>query len=340
MPACFFSSCQEIKDKKKERDFKAEEFSLNGVLQRPHQTQRSWDHVHASLQAAEMQLCIKVVRRGCQLGWKSLKCACFSSFWEASPTRRALHTAAARRRSEGGPAAHTHAHASSPAASGNCKHTQVKQNTPCSSCVYALERVLIALNRAFTTQMLFQGLTVHPHTIPPMMHNMHTPNLVTLKQTFLTFLRYRLLAIKPDRPRHKGPLSEKTWPLSCFCWVSGLTLQQWLSNTASRNGMQCEAFCLLASPCFWCSSGSVPFFVDMYPSIVHFPSRLGLCLPVSTFVFVWLQFPIHLTYRFHCLQTSGFVSCFNKNQLSSTLLPNLIAPKTKSRWSFQNVATV
>ncbi len=71
----------------------------------------------------------------------------------------------------------THTH---PAASGlpSCKrsathmHTQAHTSlhTSRSFIVYKPEWILIVLNRAFTTQMLFLGLSVHPHTFSPMIH--------------------------------------------------------------------------------------------------------------------------------------------------------------------------
>ena len=76
-------------------------------------------------------------------------------------------------------------------------HGHIKPHTSCTFIVYKTEWILIVLNRAFTTQMLFRGLRVHPHAVSPMMHTQkqykHThrnaqTNSNTLKQTFLTCL--------------------------------------------------------------------------------------------------------------------------------------------------------
>ena len=101
--------------------------------------------------------------------------------------------------------AHTHAHAYSPRrirAPIMVVHTNTHTNQTEHFVlfffflhVYKLEWILIVLNRAFTKQMLFLGLTVHPHMISPMMHiytvHRHTNaqnKRAMLMQTFLAFL--------------------------------------------------------------------------------------------------------------------------------------------------------
>ena len=63
--------------------------------------------------------------------------------------------------------------------------TQVQTHTPCSFTAYKPEWILIVLNRAFTTQMLFRGLESTPtHVFPKQNTNTHThTHTEMLKQT-------------------------------------------------------------------------------------------------------------------------------------------------------------
>ena len=82
--------------------------------------------------------------------------------WPCSPHNTLTHThpAASGLPSEKSAQPHTHSHTHA--------HTHIEPHTSCSFIVYHPEWILIVLNRAFTTQMLFLGLGVHPHTFSPM----------------------------------------------------------------------------------------------------------------------------------------------------------------------------
>lgn len=109
-------------------------------------------------------------------------CVRFFSFWEASSApREHFSTAAAKEMIRGWPLSpHTRSriltlpHQGSHHVSAQ-SHTHMKPHNSCCFIVYKPEWVLIVLNRAFTTQMLFLGLRVHPHMFSPMVciHKQH-----------------------------------------------------------------------------------------------------------------------------------------------------------------------